>query len=258
MRFGITGATGQLGRLVVAQLKTRVPGTDIVALVRSVPKAGDLGVTAREADYTKPETLERALAGLDTVLLISSTEVGQRAAQHRNVIETARRTGVKRTIYTSLLHADTSPLSLAGEHFATEAELKASDMSYTILRNGWYTENYTGSIPAALVHGAVLGSAGDGKISSATREDFAEAAVVVLLGEGHDGKTYGLAGDEAWTLADLAAELSRQTGREIPYRDLPEADYAAALIDMGLSGALARAIASFDVAASRRPVRRQP
>ena len=156
IRFGITGATGQLGRLVVAQLKTRVPGTDIVALVRSVPKAGDPGVTAREADYTKPETLERALAGLDTVLLISSTEVGQRAAQHRNVIEAARRTGVKRMTYISLLHADISPLSLAGEHLATEAKLKGAGMSYTILRNGWYTENYTAAIPAALFHGAVL------------------------------------------------------------------------------------------------------
>src|SRR5690606_35702578 len=157
----------------------------------------------------------------DTLLLISSSEVGQRAAQHRNVIEAARKAGVGRIVYTSLLHADTNPLDLAIEHRQTEADLKASGIPFTILRNGWYTENYTASVPGALAGGAFIGSAGEGRIASSTRAVFAEAAAVVLLGEGHDGKTYELAGDKAYTLADLAAEISRQSGREIPYKNLP-------------------------------------
>jgi NAD(P)H dehydrogenase (quinone) len=251
MTIAITGATGQLGRLVIEKLKSSVSVSDLIALVRSPEKAADLGVTAREADYNKPETLARAFAGVDTLLLISSNEVGKRAAQHHAVIEAAKKAGVKRIVYTSLLHADTSPLSLADEHRQTEAELKASGVPFTILRNGWYTENYAGSIPGALAGGAFIGSAGEGKISSATRADYAEAAVAVMTGEGHEGKTYELAGDEAYTLADLAAELSRRTGREIPYKDMPEADYAATLKGFGLPEGLAQAIAGWDTGASR-------
>jgi NAD(P)H dehydrogenase (quinone) len=248
--IAITGATGQLGRLVIEKLKARVPASDIVTLARSIAKAADMGVEARKADYDKPETLESALSGVDTLLLISSSEVGKRATQHHNVIEAAKKAGVKRIVYTSLLHADTSPLNLAEEHLATETELKASGVPFTILRNGWYTENYTGSIPGALVGGAFLGSAGEGKISSATRADFADAAVAVLTTEGHEGKTYELAGDESWTLADLAAEISRQAGRQMPYKNLPEAEYAAALKDFGLPEGFARMIAGWDVGAS--------
>jgi NAD(P)H dehydrogenase (quinone) len=251
MTIAITGATGQLGRLVVDKLKTKVPGADIVALVRTPAKAAALGVTAREADYNRPETLGPALEGVDTLLLVSSNEVGKRAAQHRTVIEAAKRAGVKRIVYTSLLHADTSPLSLAEEHLQTEAELKASGVPFTILRNGWYTENYTGSIAGALAGGALVGSAGEGRISSAMRLDYAEAAVAALVGEGHEGKTYELAGDEAWTLSELAAEISRQTGREIPYKNLPEAEYAAALEGFGLPEGLAQAIAGWDAGASQ-------
>lgn len=249
--IAITGATGQLGRLVVEKLKDKVPASDIVALARSTAKAADMGVEAREADYDRPETLSSALSGVDTLLLISSSEVGKRAAQHRNIIEAAKKGGVKRIVYTSLLHADTSPLDLAAEHLATEAELKASGIPFTILRNGWYTENYTSSIPGALGGGAFLGSAGEGRVSSATRADFAEAAVAVLTAEGHEGKTYELAGDEAWTLSDLAAEISRQTGREIPYKNLPEEEYAAALAGFGVPEGFARMIAGWDVGVSR-------
>jgi NAD(P)H dehydrogenase (quinone) len=251
MIIGITGATGHLGRLVVNRLKAKVPAADVVAVVRSRAKAAGLGVEAREADYSKPETLDRALAGIDMLLLISSSEIGQRAAQHHNVIEAAKKTGLKRIVYTSLLHADTSPLDLAEEHRATEAELKDSSIPFTLLRNGWYTENYTSSIAGALAGGAFLGSAGDRKISSATRSDYADAAVVILISPGNEGKTYELAGDEAYTLSDLAAEISRQTGRVIPYRNLPEAEYAAALIGFGLPESLARAVAGWDTAASR-------
>ena len=248
MTIAITGATGQLGRLVVPYLKIRRPAADLVALVRAPAKAVDLGIAVRHADYDRPETLDRALVGVETLLLISSSEVGKRATQHRNVIEAARRAGVLRIVYTSLLHADRSPIDLAVEHRATEADLKASGLRYTILRNSWYTENYEGSIEGAIARGALIGSAGEGRVSSATRADFAEAAAVVLTGVGHEGKSYELAGDEAYTLADLADELSRQTGRAIPYRNLPEAEYAAALVGAGLSEPVARMIAGWDVA----------
>jgi len=251
MRIAITGATGQLGRLVIEKLKARVPAEQLVALVRNPAKAADLGVEVREADYTQPAALEAALHGVDTLLLISSSEVGQRAAQHRNVIEAAQKAGVKRIAYTSLLHADTTPMSLGEEHRATEVMLQASGLPYTVLRNGWYTENYTASVPGALAGGALIGSARNGKISSATREDYAEAAVVVLTREGHMGKTYELAGDEAYTLSELAAEVSRQTGKAIPYRDLPVAEYAAALAGFGIPEGFAHVIAGFDADAAQ-------
>jgi NAD(P)H dehydrogenase (quinone) len=251
MIIAVTGATGQLGRLVVEKLKTKVPAAAIVALVRSPAKAADLGVAAREADYDRPETLDRALAGVDVLLLVSANELGRRAAKHRNVIRAATRAGVGRVVYTSLLHADASPLSLAAEHLETEADLKASGLPFTILRNGWYTENYSGSVPGAVAGGALLGSAGGGKISSAPRADYAEAAAAALAGDGHEGKTYELAGDEAYTLPELAAEISRRAGKAVPYKDLPEAVYAAALKGSGLPDGLARGIASWDVGASK-------
>lgn len=251
MKTGITGATGQLGRLVVEKLKQRVNPDSLVALVRSPEKAADLGIEAKAFDYTKPETLVESLKGIDHLLLISGNEVGQRKAQHQNVIEAAQKAGVKWIVYTSLLHADTSSLSLAPEHAATEKLLEASGVPHTILRNGWYTENYTGSIPGAVQAGAFVGSAGEGKISSAPREDYAEAAAVVLSGEGHVGKVYELAGDEAYTLKALAAEVSKQAGKEIPYNNLSETEYAGVLISMGVPEGFAQAIAQWDAGASR-------
>ncbi|GAA4437335.1 SDR family oxidoreductase [Pontibacter saemangeumensis] len=254
MKIGITGATGQLGRLIVEKLKAKTGADNLVALVRSPEKASELGIEAREADYDSPETLEHALQGINTLLLISGSEVGKRAKQHQHVIDAAKKAGVKRIVYTSLLHADTSSLSLAEEHLATEKALKDSGIPHTLLRNGWYTENYTNSIPGALAGGAFIGSAGEGKISSATRADFADAAVAVLTSEGHDGKVYELAGDETYTLIELASEISRQSGRDIPYKNLPEADYAAALTSFGLPDGLAKAIAGWDVSVSRDDV----
>ncbi len=251
MTIAITGATGQLGRLVIQQLKQRTDAANLIALARSTAKAADLGIAVREADYAKPATLATALQGVDTLLLISSSEIGQRAAQHRNVIDAARQAGVKRIVYTSLLHVDTSPLSLAGEHVETEQMLKASGIPHTILRNGWYTENYTGSVKPAVANGAFVGSARDGKISSAARADYAEAAAVVLTSAGHDGTTYELAGDTSYTLTELAAEISKQAGKTIPYQDLPQADYAAILKSIGLPEGFADAIASWDVGASQ-------
>lgn len=251
MTIGVTGATGQLGRLVIDRLKTKVDADDIVALARSPERAAELGVAVREADYERPQTLRVALDGIDTLVFISASEVGKRAAQHHNVIEAAKSAGVRRIVYTSLLNADRSPIDLAEEHRATEAEIRASGIPFTILRNGWYSENYTGSIAGALQGGAFIGSAGDGRISGATRSDFAEAAAVVATSAGHDGRTFELAGDEAWTLDDLAAEISRQTGRTIPYRNLPEPEYAEVLTGFGLPAPLAGAIAGWDVDASR-------
>ncbi|WP_339773224.1 SDR family oxidoreductase [uncultured Pseudosulfitobacter sp.] len=250
MTIAVTGATGQLGRLVIAGLKAKIDAGDIVALARSPENAADLGVTARKADYDAPETLAPALAGIDTLLLISGSEIGQRTAQHRAVIDAAKAAGVGRIVYTSLLRADTSPMSLAAEHRETEEMIKASGLTYTILRNGWYTENYTGSVPGAVQAGALVGSAGDGRISSASRADYADAAVAVLTAGDHAGKTYELAGDASYTLGDLAAEVSAQTGKTIPYQNLPQDEYAKILVSVGLPEGFAGALASFDVDAS--------
>ncbi|WP_432710054.1 SDR family oxidoreductase [Pedobacter sp.] len=251
MKIGITGANGQLGRLVIEKLKERTNAANFVALVRSPEKAADLGIETRSFDYTKSESLADALKDIDHLLLISGNEVGKRKVQHENVINAAKEAGVKWIVYTSLLHADTSSLSLAPEHLATEALLKSSGIAYTILRNGWYTENYTGEITGAVAAGAFIGSAGEGKISSASRVDYAEAAAVVLSGEGHVGKIYELAGDEFYTLKELAEELSTQTGKTIPYQNLPENEYAAALKSFGIPEDMANAIAGWDISVSK-------
>jgi NAD(P)H dehydrogenase (quinone) len=246
MTTAITGATGQLGRLTVDKLKAKLPADQIVALVRSPEKAADLGVPARAFDYDRPETLAAALAGIDTLLLISSSEVGKREAQHSAVIAAAKQAGVGRIVYTSLLRADTSTLSLAGEHLFTEKAIAASGIPYTFLRNGWYIENYAAGVQGALAHGALIGAAGTGRIAAAARADYADAAVAVLTGEGHDGQIYELAGDTAFTLADLAAEISRQAGRDIPFHNLAPADYAAALTGAGVPAPFAEMLAGWE------------
>jgi NAD(P)H dehydrogenase (quinone) len=250
----ITGATGQLGRLVIQSLLGKVPAAQIVAAVRQPARAADLaalGVQVRQADYTQPATLDAAFKGATKVLLISSNELGQRDAQHRNVVDAAKRAGVSLLAYTSLLHADTSPLGLAAEHRATEAYIKATGLPYVFLRNSWYTENYLVSIPPALRHGAFIGSAGAGRIASAARADYAEAAAVVLTQDGHAGKTYELAGDAAYTLSEFAAELSHRSGKTVPYVDLPQAEYRAALLGAGLPEPIADLLADSDVGASK-------
>jgi NAD(P)H dehydrogenase (quinone) len=248
MTIAVSAATGQLGRLVVQELKARGRAGDTVALARSPEKGADLGVAVRAFDYTAADTLAPALAGVETLLLISSSEIGQRAAQHANVIAAAKAAGVGRLVYTSLLRADVSGIGLAEEHRATEAAIRASGLPFTILRNGWYTENYAGSIGGALATGAVAGSAGAGRISAAARADFAAGAAAVLTGEGHVGKVYELAGDSAFTLADLAAEIGRQAGREVAYADMPPADYAKVLVSIGVPEGFAEVIAGWDVA----------
>lgn len=252
--IAITGATGQLGHYVIESLMKTVPASQIVAIVRNPAKAQALaaqGITVRQADYGDEAALTSALQGVEKLLLISSSEVGQRAPQHRNVINAAKAAGVKFIAYTSLLHADTSPLGLADEHIETEKMLADSGIVYTLLRNGWYSENYLASALAALEHGVFIGAAGDGKIASATRADYAAAAARVISEAGHEGKVYELAGDSAWTLTQLAAELTKQSGKQVTYQNLSEADFAAALKSVGLPDGLADMLADSDVGASK-------
>lgn len=251
--IAITGATGQLGHHVIESLLKTVPASQVVAIVRHPAKAATLsqrGITVRQADYSDEAAFTTALQGVEKLLLISSSEVGQRAVQHRNVINAAKTAGVKFIAYTSLLHADRSPLGLHLEHVETEKMLAGSGIPYTLLRNGWYSENYLASAPAALEHGVFIGAAGEGKIASATRADYAAAAARVLSTDGHAGKVYELAGDDAWTLSQLADELSQQSGKHIVYQNLSEADFAAALQGAGLPAGLADMLADSDIGAS--------
>jgi len=252
--IAITGATGHLGQLTLTELLKTVPASQLVAIVRNPAKAETLaqqGVIVRQAEYGGQAALTAALEGVDKLLLISSSEVGQRAIQHRNVIDAAKAAGVKFIAYTSLLHADRSPLGLHVEHVDTEQYLEASGIPYALLRNGWYSENYLASAPAALAHGVFIGSAGEGKIASATRSDYAAAAAKVISSEGHAGKVYELAGDEAWTLSELAAELSKQSGKPVVYQNLSEADFATALKGAGLPEAFANLLADSDAGAAK-------
>lgn len=252
--IAVTGATGQLGRLVIADLLARLSKGRIIGLVRNPAAAKDLadrGVELRVANYDDPASVKSALNGVDKLLLISSSEIGKRAAQHRNVIDAAKTAGVKLIAYTSLLHADTSPLALATEHRETESLIRASGLPFVLLRNGWYTENYTGNVAAAIQHGAVLGSARKGRISSAARADYAAAAAAVLAdSNGQAGRIYELAGDAGFTLSDYAAEIARQSGKPVVYKDLPEAEYKVVLQGVGLPEAFAGIIAESDAKAA--------
>jgi NAD(P)H dehydrogenase (quinone) len=251
----VTAAGGQLGGMVVKALLDVVAAERVIAGVRNASQVVSLerlGVAVRMADYEEPGTLDAAFADVDRVLLISSNTVGRRVQQHRHVVDAAKRTGVKLLAYTSILHADISPLGLAEEHRKTEAEIRASGVPFAFLRNGWYTENYAAAAKLSVEHGAVLGSAGSGRISSASRADYAAAAAAVLTARDvESGRIYELAGDDAYTLPQYAAELARQSGKPVVYRDLPETAYREALVGMGLPGDIAALLADSDVGASK-------
>lgn len=251
--IAVTGANGQLGRLVIKHL-VEVTDSPVRALVRSPEKAKDLAsdqVTVARADYNDPETLPAALKGVERLVLISGSEVGQRVPQHAAVISAAKQAGVGFIAYTSILNADTSSLALAREHKETEHLLKDSGIAHALLRNGWYVENYQSTVHGALAHGAVVGASGAGRISAAGREDYAEAAAKVVSGSDLTTRSLELAGQPGFTLGELAAELSAQTGRELPFHDLPEADYAGLLIKAaGLPEAFAAILADSDRGAS--------
>lgn len=250
----VTGATGHLGRLVIDQLLERVPASEIAAAVRNVEKAADLaarGIDVRHADYDQPQTLEHAFRGATKVLLISANEIGKRAAQHHNVLEAVKASGARLVVYTSILKADSSGISLAKEHLATEQEVRATGVPYVILRNGWYIENYTENLAPALQYGAIAGSAGDGRVAAATRADYAAAAVEVLTGEGHEGRTYELAGDTPFTLSELAEEVSRHAEKSVAYNNLPPTAYRELLVGAGLPVPVAEMLVDADLGLGR-------
>ncbi len=252
--IAITGATGQLGRLVIKFLLQKMPASEIIAVVRNPEKAKDLaslGLHIRQADYNQPTKLAEAFKGAKNLLLISSSEVGSRVSQHLAVIEAAKQSGIKLIAYTSILKADNSPLALASEHLETEKALRTSGIPFVLLRNGWYTENYAASIQAAIAHNAFIGSAGDGKIASAAREDYAEAAATVLLNPPASGTVYELAGDDVYTLTEFAREIAKQSGKEVSYVNLPQADFTAALVGAGLPKPFADLLADSDIGASK-------
>jgi len=255
MKYLITGATGHLGRLVVEALLDRdVPAHQIVAVGRAVDRISDLadrGVQVSAVDYDDIESLRRVLGDADRVLLVSGSEVGQRATQHQNVITAAKDSGVDLLVYTSIVRADRTSMALAAEHLATEKALADSGLPHTLLRNGWYLENYTDQLGTVLEHGALTGSAGDGQISAATRADYAEAAAVVLLSDEQAGRTYELGGDVAFTLAQLAQVVAEAAGRSIEYRDLSVGDYTQALVGAGLPEPYAAILADSDLGIAR-------
>ncbi|MCG6499004.1 SDR family oxidoreductase [Kitasatospora sp. A2-31] len=254
--YVVTGATGQLGRLVVEGLLARVPASEVAVAVRSAGKAADLaarGVTVREVDYDRPESLVGAFGAGDRVLLISGSEVGRRIPQHTAVVEAARAAGVALLAYTSAPGAAT--FRLADEHKATEAVIRESGLSYSFLRNGWYTENYLGDAAGTVARGIVIGSAGEGRIASAPRKDYADAAVAVLIGAGdgggHADTVYELSGDVAWSLPELAAELAKASGRPVGHRDVSPAEHREVLVGAGLPEGFAEVLVDVDAGIAR-------
>ncbi|MCX6400201.1 MAG: SDR family oxidoreductase [Propionibacteriales bacterium] len=253
MSLVITGATGQLGHLVVESLLEKgVAADQVVATARDTSRLADLadrGVQVRQADYNDPASLKAAFAGADRILLVSGSEVGQRVAQHQNVIDAAQDAGVDLLAYTSIANADDSGLALAAEHQATEKAILASGLPHTFLRNSWYLENYTGQLPTYLEHGVVLGAAGDGKVSAAARADFAAAAAAVLLTE-QPQEVYELGG-EAFTLTELAAAVSDVTGKTVSYDDVPAEALTEVLVGAGLPAPYAAILADADQGLAR-------
>lgn len=246
--YAVTAASGQLGRLAVEELLARgTAASDVVAVVRTPDKVADLadrGVVVRAGDYSDPASLTTALAGVDKLLLVSGSEPGVRIPQHTNVVEAAKAAGVQRIAYTSLLRADTSGSPLAADHAGTEQVLAASGIPTSVLRNSWYLENYTSQLGQYTENGAILGAAHDGRVSAASRADYAAAAVSALLHDEGD-QVHELAG-ASFTLADLAATVTEVTGTTVVYNDLGTDEYAAALTGFGLDEGTAGFVAGLD------------
>ncbi|MCJ1679325.1 SDR family oxidoreductase [Streptomyces sp. APSN-46.1] len=254
MSIVVTGATGALGRLVVDELLNRVPADRVAVVVRNKEKAADLaerGIDVRIADYGDAASLAGAFRAGDRVLLISGNEVGRRVPQHTAVVEAAKAAGVAQLAYTGILGGPEADFELAAEHKVTEQAILDSGLSYTFLRNGWYHENYTGHLGAVLEHGAVVGSAGEGRVASAARADYAAAAAAVLTGEGHLNRVYELSGDTAWSLSEYAAEVAAQAGREVAYAEVPAEAHLSILTGAGVPEGFAALLVDVDAAISR-------
>ncbi|ROS74460.1 SDR family oxidoreductase [Cellulomonas sp. PhB143] len=251
MSVVVTGATGQLGRLTIEHLIAGgTPAGEITAVGRSADRLAGLaarGVRTAVADYSDAAALEAAFAGAQTVLLVSGSEVGRRVAQHGSVIDAAKAAGVRRVVYTSAPHADETALVLAPEHTATEQLLRDSGLAWTVLRNNWYTENYADAVSAARESGVILTSAGDGRVASASRDDYAAAAAVVVAGgEAHDGRVYELSGDVAWTFAELADAASQVLGTPVAVQQVSSDEHHAALLGSGLDEGTADFVVTLD------------
>ncbi|MRH87243.1 NAD(P)H-binding protein [Nocardia sp. SYP-A9097] len=246
MTVAVTGASGQLGRLTVEALLRE--GATPVAVVRDASKVADLaerGVEVREASYDDPAALDRAFAGVDRVLLVSGNEFGSRVTQHTNVIRAAERAGVELLAYTSIPNTERNELILAQEHRGTEAVLDEASVPVVRLRNDWYWENYLNALGSAVESGVFYGAAGEGRVAGASRADYAEAAAKVLTTDGHGGRSYELGG-AGLTYAELAQAISEASGKPVRYQDLPQADYAAALVRNGVPAGYAAALADAD------------
>lgn len=245
MIIAVTGASGQLGALVIQALLERgVQASDIVAIARTPEKVSAEGVTVRTADYEDPNSLDAALEGVDRLLLVSGSEIGKRLVQHRNVIDAAVRAGIRLVAYTSLLNADTSTLTIADEHRGTEKALVESGLPFTVLRNGWYMENYTAAVDAHASSGFIQGAAGEGRIAAATRRDFAEAAATVLL-EPAPGRILELGGP-GFTLADFARAVGEVSGSPVEYRNLTGDALLTALQESGVPEGMAQWLVATD------------
>lgn len=252
-RYALTGATGQLGAYTISLLVERVGAENVTALARDPSQLADWaarGVSVRECDFDRPETLGPALAGVDRLLLIAGNAVGARVKQHADVIAAAKQAGVSLIVYTSILHAPDCPIALAADHRATEAELAASGVPHAVMRHGWYADNYTAGLAGALASGQILGCAGKGRISAASRADMADGDCTALINT-RGGEVYEISGDSAFTMAEFAAEVSRQSGRTVTYVDLPQADYVAALEQAGLPDFIARMLGDSSLQTSK-------
>lgn len=250
MTIAVTGATGHLGRLTIDAVRRERPPGSLVAVVRDAARAQDLaddGVRVRVAEYEDPAALVQAFAEVRVLFFVSGSEVGRRVAQHRNVVDAAVEAGVDRIVYTSAPRADSSPLILAPEHRATEKMLRAAGVAWTILRNNWYTENYVGTLQQAAETGEIVAAAGQGRVASATRADFAAAAAAVLLADGHEGKVYELGGDVAWSFEELAAAASAVVGRAVVYRPVDATTLRKVLVQAGLDDAAADFVVQLDL-----------
>ena len=252
--IAVTGASGKLGRLVIEGLLDKVAAESVVAVVRSPEKVADFaarGVAVRRGDYADPASLTAAFEGVERLLLISSNDLGRRAAQHRAAIDAAAAAKVRAMAYTSVLKAERTTVTALKDHKITEDTLRSSGIPYIFLRNGWYIENQTENLASPFAQGAFFGAAQNGRISAASRSDYAAAAVRVLTESGHEGRTYELAGEQSYSMAELATTVSKWSNKSLPYKDVPPDAYKAALLGAGLPEPLANFLTEADIAVSR-------
>ncbi|WP_462413659.1 SDR family oxidoreductase [Neobacillus sp. Marseille-QA0830] len=237
MKILVTGATGKLGSKVVETLLKSIPASDLAVSVRNPEKAEGLrarGVEVRKGDFDRPETLDTAFAGIDSLLIISADGDNEtRIRQHTDAVKAAERAGVKFIAYTSLANATESKNLMAPPHVATEAAIKKTGIPYSFLRNNWYLENEIGSIQGAIAGAPWVTSAVEGKVGWALQQDYADAAAAVLVGNGHENTVYELSGP-LLTQEELASALGSVLGKEIPVQQVSDEQYAEIMKGLGV------------------------